>query len=247
MPFNTGLFVDECLATFNFYTFVTASFIALEAGATGSAKVGNAFYALFIVGIAATIANGVRPNAHFNPIRSIAKLFLGADLLECAVVRPLGQFLGAFLGGWVVYFLFDKETGFAGNTKPQGLDDAAGFLLEAFVSCTIVYFLADEDNNNDKGNFKVYGLTALLTYNYTNSSGNFIRSAVSSIFQIIRAEEGQTIDVSPLWFLIGAGVTGAVIAGIFSKFIESYIPTDEKKGSQAADQNAIALSQQGNP
>lgn len=241
--FSVGLLVDECLASFNYFFFVTASFIVLD-------TTNNPFYALIVVGLAATIANGVRPNAHFNPARSIATLFHGANPLEALVVRPLGQFLGCFLSGWVIFLLWDQEKNFAANSVfvPVGGERISAFLLEAFVTCLLVYFLGDNDNNNDKGNFKIYGLVSLITFN-NGCTGNWIRSAAAVFFQWTRLPDGATLETDDLWFLIGAGCAGAVIAAIFNKFIEAHIPSAEKEGSHAADQdnNAVPLSNQAHP
>ncbi len=161
---------------------------------------------------------------HGNPSITIGHLVAGKLDVKTSLVYISAQFIGATIGGFLIYLALVANGTFAAgasgvlgtNIIPAGMLAQAG-LFEAiitFVFVTIVLFVTDENNENNHRAPFIIGLAlamlVILASPITGGSLNAARTFGVAIF-----ERGTSIMQFPI-FLIFPALGGAIAGAVYS-------------------------------
>jgi len=185
-----------------------------------------------LVVIAAAYSIGNVSGCHINPAVSISLTVAGKmDIKECAKYI-VSQIIGAFAGSLLLWACMGKELGFGANVVNSSFNDITiwtGLLVEViltFVFTLVVLGVTDKKENGHVTGI-VIGLTLVLVHffgiPFTGTSVNPARSIAPAVL-----EGGEALK--QLWIFVVAPVAGAIISGLFYKFV---LVTDSKSNKKS--------------
>ncbi len=231
----------------------------LVLGGCGSAVLAAAFPEVGIGLVGVSLAFGLTvvtiayalghiSGAHLNPAVTFG--FLASGRFKASELIPylLAQILGAIAGAGILYLIasgkagFDLSGGFAANGygthSPGGYSLQAAFVTEFVMTFLfLIIILGATDVKAAKGFAGLaigLGLTLvhLISIPVTNTSVNPARSISQALFVGDWA-------MSQLWLFIVAPIAGAIVAGIFYRFVYSEAPqfSDDKIQKELIEDN----------
>ena len=214
-----------------FGTFVLVFFACGTAAYTNGSPVPTALaFGLVIVAMAYTI--GRVSGCHINPAVSFGlwldKRMSTKDLVSYIVA----QFIGAFLGGLLLFGII-KMTGMTTGNACNGLvgveekfnNYLAAILIEIVLTCIFVYvILTVTDGKNESIGKKaglVIGLTLTLVHllgiGFTGTSVNPARSFGTAMGALIFTGDAEPLKV--LWVFLAAPILGSIFAVFFYRVL----------------------------
>lgn len=176
-------------------------------------------FGLVIVAMAYSIGNV--SGCHINPAVSFAMLITKKMSPKDFVGYVIAQVLGAIAGAGVLGILFESSTALGANGYGAGTYASnllIALLIEiilTFIFVTTILGVTSKKENNSVAGI-VIGLTLTLVHligiPFTGTSVNPARSLGPAIFQ-----GGDAL--SQVWVFIVAPLVGALIAGLFYKYV----------------------------
>lgn len=213
----------------------------LVLGGCGSAVLAAAFpdvgigllgvsFAFGLTVLTMAVAIGHISGCHLNPAVSIGLWLGGRFSTKDLIPYIITQVIGGIAGAAVLYIIasgqagFDASSGFAANGygihSPGGYNLTSAFVTEvAMTFMFLMIILGSTSQYAPQGLAPIaigLGLTLihLISIPVTNTSVNPARSTAVAIFQGDWA-------ISQLWLFWLAPIIGAILAGIFYRWIES--------------------------
>lgn len=178
-------------------------------------------FGLVIVAMAYSIGNV--SGCHINPAVSFAMLVTKKMSVKDFLGYVVSQVLGAIAGAGVLSILFESSTALGANGYGVGsYASNVGIALLIEVILTFIFVVAILGVTSKKENNAVSGIVIGLTLTlvhllgipFTGTSVNPARSLGPALFQ-----GGDAL--SQVWVFIVAPLVGALLAGLFYKFIIS--------------------------
>lgn len=178
-----------------------------------------------LVIVAAAYSIGNVSGCHINPAVSISLTVAGKMEVKECIKYIISQIIGAFAGSLLLWACLRQRTVLGAN----GFDGTnvtawTALLVEViltFVFTTVILGVTDKKENGHATGV-VIGLTLILVHlfgiPFTGTSVNPARSLAPAVLQ-----GGEALK--QLWVFIVAPITGAIIAGLFYKFV---LKTDKK-------------------
>lgn len=228
-------FISEFIGTFGLIGFGCGVAIYLnQFNSTTTNQATNTLLIALAFGLAAmclTYAFGSTSGAHLNPAISfgvLLKNFLKPEekkkfTIIDFLIYIIAQILGAFLGCFALYELFDK-CDFAANQTTNLLQVIVGnnyyklsaFTIETLLSLCLVFvfLLVNSERRNQGRAGVVIGLTVALVHifgiPFTGTSVNPARSISTAFFA--SWVNGNNVPLQELWIYIVGPLLGALIA-----------------------------------
>ena len=227
-------FISEFIGTFGLIGFGCGVAIFLSKYNSTANQAVNYLLIALAFGLATmclSYAFGSTSGAHLNPAVSFGVLL--ANYLKPSekrkfnlidfLVYVIAQILGAFLGCFALYELFDK-CDFAANQTTTLLQDLVGnnyyklsaFTIESLLSLCLVFvfLLVNSERRNQGRAGVVIGLTVALVHlfgiPFTGTSVNPARSTATAFFA--SWVNGNNVPLQELWIYIAASFLGALVA-----------------------------------
>lgn len=184
-----------------------------------------------LVIVAAAYSIGNVSGCHINPAVSIALTVSGKmDVKEC-VKYIISQIIGAFLGSLLLWACLSQRKVLGANVFGGNVNDFSVWIallvevLLTFIFTTVILGVTDKKENGHVTGI-VIGLTLTLVHlfgiPFTGTSVNPARSIAPAVIQ-----GGDALK--QVWVFIVAPVTGAIISGLFYKFVLKADDKAEKK------------------
>lgn len=180
-------------------------------------------FAFGLVIVAAAYSIGNVSGCHINPAVSISLTVAGKMEVKECIKYVIAQIIGAFLGSLLLaYFLggFDLlgANGFGGFINGNEITALTAIVVEVvltFVFTTTILGVTDKKENGHATGI-IIGLTLVLVHlfgiPFTGTSVNPARSLAPAVLQ-----GGEALE--QVWVFIVAPILGAVLAGIFYRFV----------------------------
>lgn len=178
-----------------------------------------------LVIICAAYSMGNVSGCHINPAVSIALTVSGKMEIKECIKYVISQIIGAFIGSLLLATClkgFDKlgANGYDGTQVTVWIALLVEVVL-TFIFTTTILGVTDKKENTPNNGI-VIGLTLTLVHlfgiPFTGTSVNPARSIAPAILQ-----GGDSLK--QVWVFIVAPITGAILAGLFYKFV---LKTDKK-------------------
>ena len=193
------------------------------AAATGNYLATSLAFGLVIVAAAYSIGNV--SGCHINPAVSISLTVAGKMKIEECIKYIVAQVIGAFIGsGLLAACLKGFESLGANGYDGEVVTVWVALLVEViltFVFTTTILGVTDKKDNGHATGI-VIGLTLILVhlfgFPFTGTSVNPARSLAPAVLQ-----GGEPLK--QVWVFIFAPIIGAVLAGLFYKYV---LKTDKK-------------------
>lgn len=176
-------------------------------------------FGLVIVACAYSIGNV--SGCHINPAVSIALTVSGKMEVKECVKYIISQIIGAFVGSLLLWACLSQREVLGANAfggSANGFTVWTALLVEViltFIFTTVILGVTDKKENGHVTGI-VIGLTLMLVHlfgiPFTGTSVNPARSIAPAILQ-----GGDALK--QLWVFIVAPITGAIMAGLFYKFV----------------------------
>ena len=192
--------------------------IACGVAVTSGANLISTSLAFGLVIVAASYSIGNISGCHINPAVSIALLVAGKMKTKDCIRYIIAQIIGAVIGSLLLGFIlggFEKlgANGLIGNTTVW-VAIVVEIILTFIFTTTILGVTDKKENGHATG--IVIGLTLTLVHlfgiPFTGTSVNPARSLAPALLQ-----GGDAL--CNVWIFIVAPIIGAVIAGLFYKYI----------------------------
>ena len=187
-----------------------------------------------LVVIAAAYSIGNVSGCHINPAVSISLTVAGKMEVKECIKYVIAQIIGAFAGTLLLWACIGKELGFGANVVNTSFNDITiwtGLLVEViltFIFTLVVLGVTDKKENGHVTGI-VIGLALVLVHffgiPFTGTSVNPARSIAPAVIQ-----GGDALK--QLWIFIVAPITGAIISGLFYKFVLEANEKVDKKSSK---------------
>ncbi len=164
---------------------------------------------------------------HGNPSITIGHLLADKLDLKTSVVYIVAQFIGAVIGGFIIYLALtangsfvEGSSGVLGtNIIPAGMIVSAAIFetLITFIFVTIVLFVTSENNpNNHRAPFIIGLALAMLVMLASPITGGSLNAARS--FGVAIFEQGTALTQFPVFLIFPA--LGGALAGVVYKLID---------------------------
>ena len=180
-----------------------------------------------LVIVAAAYSIGNVSGCHINPAVSIALTVSGKMEVKECVKYIISQVIGAFVGSLLLWACLSQRevlgaNAFGGTTNGFGVWVALLVeVLLTFIFTTTILGVTDKKENGHVTGI-VIGLTLTLVHlfgiPFTGTSVNPARSLAPAVIQ-----GGEALK--QVWVFIVAPITGAILSGLFYKFV---LKTDKK-------------------
>ena len=171
-----------------------------------------------LVIVAAAYSIGNVSGCHINPAVSIALLVAGKMTLKECIFYIISQVIGAFVGSLLLGLILGSFSALGANGLVGDTTVWIALVVEiilTFIFTTTILGVTDKKENGHATGI-VIGLTLVLVHlfglPFTGTSVNPARSLAPAILQ-----GGEAL--STLWIFILAPIVGAVLAGLFYKFV----------------------------
>lgn len=205
-------YIAECVGT------MLLTLIACGVAVTSEVDLVATSFAFGLVIIAAAYSIGNVSGCHINPAVSIALTVAGKmDVKEC-IYYIVAQFVGAFIGSLSLGFILDNFSALGANGLVGSTTVVIALVVEViltFIFVTTILGVTDKKENGHVTGI-VIGLTLVLVHlfgiQFTGTSVNPARSLAPALLQ-----GGEAL--SNVWIFIVAPVLGAVLAGLFYKYV----------------------------
>lgn len=177
-------------------------------------------FGLVIVGMAYSIGNV--SGCHINPAVSVGMFIAGKMELKECLKYVVAQILGALAGSLLLSLCLGSMTSLGANgfggIGQLATNAGIAILVEVlltFIFVTVILGVTSKNENSSVAGI-VIGLTLTLVHifgiNFTGTSVNPARSLAPAILQ-----GGEAL--SQVWVFILAPLVGALLAGLFYKYI----------------------------
>lgn len=177
-----------------------------------------------LVIVAAAYSIGNVSGCHINPAVSVAHFFAGKMKLDECIKYIVSQVLGAFAGSFILWFLLGSNNALGANgyggflpngTEVTILRAAVVEIILTFVFVTTILGVTNKKENTNIAGI-VIGLTLVVVHligiQFTGTSVNPARSLAPAVLQ-----GGEALK--EVWLFIIAPIVGAVLSGIFYKYV----------------------------
>ena len=185
-----------------------------------------------LVLIAACYSIGNVSGCHINPAVSISLTVAGKMEVKECVKYIISQIVGAFVGSFILWACIGKKLGFGANVINSAFNDTTiwtGLFVEiilTFIFTIVVLGVTDKKENGHVTGI-VIGLTLALVHffgiPFTGTSVNPARSIAPAVL-----EGGEALK--QLWIFIVAPCVGAIMSGLFYKYV---LVTDSKSNKKS--------------
>ncbi|MBR3208951.1 MAG: aquaporin [Bacilli bacterium] len=171
-----------------------------------------------LVIVAAAYSIGNVSGCHINPAVSIALTFAGKmDVKEC-IRYIVAQVIGAFVGSLMLGFILDDFSALGANGLVGSTTVLIALAVEVILTFIFTMTILGVTDKKENGHVTgiVIGLTLVLVHlfglPFTGTSVNPARSLAPAVLQ-----GGDAL--SNVWIFIVAPVVGAILAGLFYKYV----------------------------
>lgn len=174
-----------------------------------------------LVLVAAFYSIGNVSGCHINPAVSVSLTVAGKMEVKECVKYVIAQIIGAFAGSLLLWACIGKDFGFGANLVNESFNGTTiwtGLLVEVILTFIFTLVVLGTTDKKENGHVTgiVIGLTLVLVHffgiPFTGTSVNPARSIAPAVL-----EGGEALK--QLWIFVVAPITGAIIAGIFYKFV----------------------------
>ena len=205
-------YIAECVGT------MLLTLLACGVAVITSADPVATSLAFGLVIVAAAYSIGNVSGCHINPAVSVALTVAGKmEVLEC-VKYVIAQIVGAFVGSLLLGACFGGFSALGANALQGDTAMWVGLLVEViltFVFTTTILGVTDKESNGHATGI-VIGLTLALVHlfglHFTGTSVNPARSLAPAVLQ-------GGVALEQVWIFILAPIVGAILAGLFYRFV----------------------------
>lgn len=218
-------YIAEAIGTFVLTLLGCGAAVSLNCGTDPASVVGTAMaFGLSVIAMAYAI--GGISGCHINPAITLGTYIAGRTSMKDLVGYICGQVIGAVVAAAVLYAFVMTAPGLAEGTTTGANVCAAGqvngMIVEIVLTAIFVFVVlgATSKTNGATNNFAglAIGLTLILIHlvgiHYTGTSVNPARSIGPALFECGKA-------MSDLWVFIVGPFTGAILAALIWKAIET--------------------------
>jgi len=171
-----------------------------------------------LVIVAAAYSIGNVSGCHINPAVSIALLVAGKMTVKECIFYVISQVIGAFVGSLLLGLILGSFSALGANGLVGNTTIWIALLVEVILTFIFTATILGVTDKKENGHVTgiVIGLTLVLVHlfglPFTGTSVNPARSLAPAILQ-----GGSAL--ANVWIFIVAPVVGAILAGLFYKFV----------------------------
>ncbi len=171
-----------------------------------------------LVIVAAAYSIGNVSGCHINPAVSIALLVAGKMTVKECIFYVISQVIGAFVGSLLLGLILGKFSSLGANGLVGDTTVWIALLVEVILTFIFTATILGVTDKKENGHVTgiVIGLTLVLVHlfglPFTGTSVNPARSLAPAVLQ-----GGSAL--ANVWIFIVAPIVGAILAGLFYKFV----------------------------
>ena len=171
-----------------------------------------------LVIVAAAYSIGNVSGCHINPAVSIALLIAGKMKVKECIFYVISQIIGAFVGSLLLGLILGNFSALGANGLVGNTTIWIALLVEVILTFIFTATILGVTDKKENGHVTgiVIGLTLVLVHlfglPFTGTSVNPARSLAPAVLQ-----GGSAL--ANVWIFIVAPVVGAILAGLFYKFV----------------------------